>query len=40
MQVESKNKTEFERINFKKLLPAAYRAMLGLEIYVHQSGGH
>lgn len=30
--------TEFERINFKKLVPAAYRAMLALESYVHQSG--
>ena len=30
--------TDFERINFKKVLPAAYRAMLALEEYVHQSG--
>jgi AhpD family alkylhydroperoxidase len=29
---------EFERINFKKLVPGAYRAMLALETYVHQSG--
>jgi AhpD family alkylhydroperoxidase len=34
----STDKTEFERINFKKLVPAAYRAMLLLESYVHQSG--
>src|SRR6187551_1676526 len=32
------DKTEFGRINFKKLVPAAYRAMLALETYVHQSG--
>ncbi len=30
--------TDFERINFKKVLPAAYRAMLALEEYVHHSG--
>lgn len=30
--------TEFERLNFKKLVPAAYRAMLALESYVHGSG--
>ena len=29
---------QFKRINFKKLVPAAYRAMLALETYVHQSG--
>ncbi len=29
---------QFERINFKELVPAAYRAMLALETYVHQSG--
>ncbi len=34
----SSEKSEFERINFKKLVPAAYRAMLGLETYVHQCG--
>jgi len=32
------SKTEFERINFKQLVPGAYRAMLALERYVHQSG--
>jgi len=31
-------KADFERINFKRLVPSAYRAMLGLEEYVHQSG--
>jgi AhpD family alkylhydroperoxidase len=31
-------KPEFERIDFKKLVPAAYRAMFTLETYVHQSG--
>jgi AhpD family alkylhydroperoxidase len=30
--------TEFERIDFKKVVPAAYRAMLALETYVHQTG--
>src|SRR5574338_959470 len=29
---------EFERINFKKLVPGAYQAMLALESYVHESG--
>jgi AhpD family alkylhydroperoxidase len=29
---------EFERINFKRVAPSAYRAMLALESYVHQSG--
>jgi len=32
------HKPEFERIDFKKIVPAAYRAMLTLETYVHQSG--
>ena len=36
--MEAKQEGEFERINFKKLVPAAYRAMLALETYVHQSG--
>lgn len=31
-------KPQFERINFKELVPAAYRTMLALETYVHQSG--
>ncbi len=31
-------KTEFERLNFKRLVPAAYRAMLALESYVHENG--
>lgn len=31
-------KPQFERINFKELVPAAYRTMLVLETYVHQSG--
>lgn len=35
---ETPAEAEFERINFKKLVPAAYHAMLGLEAYVHQSG--
>jgi AhpD family alkylhydroperoxidase len=30
--------SEFERINFKQLVPSAYRAMLALETYVHHSG--
>lgn len=34
----SSKEAEFERINFKELVPAAYRAMLALETYVHQSG--
>ena len=33
-----RDSAEFERINFKKLVPGAYRAMLALETYVHQSG--
>ncbi len=36
--MDSTDKSEFERINFKKLVPAAYRAMLALETYVHHSG--
>ena len=31
---------EFERINFKKVVPAVYRAMLVLEAYVHHTGLH
>lgn len=31
-------RTDFERINLKKVAPAAYRAMLALEEYVHHSG--
>lgn len=34
----SEEKPEFERINFKELVPGAYRAMLALETYVHQTG--
>ena len=34
----SSETAEFERINFKKAVPAAYRAMLALETYVHHSG--
>lgn len=34
----TEEKPTFERINFKELVPAAYRAMLGLEAYVHQTG--
>ena len=29
---------QFERINFKQIVPAAYRAMLALESYVHHCG--
>jgi AhpD family alkylhydroperoxidase len=36
--MESKDKPEFERINFKQIDPAAYRAMLAIEQYVHQAG--
>ncbi len=36
--VNANHKPEFERINFKELVPDAYRAMLALESYVHQSG--
>jgi len=36
--VSNESKPEFERINFKKLVPAAYRAMFALETYVQQSG--
>ena len=32
------SKPEFERINFKQLVPGAYQAMLALESYVHQTG--
>jgi len=32
------NETKFARINFKKLVPDAYRAMLALESYVHETG--
>ena len=31
-------KPKFERIDFKELVPGAYRAMLALETYVHQTG--
>jgi AhpD family alkylhydroperoxidase len=34
----SSETAEFERINFKRVVPAAYRAMLALESYVHHSG--
>ncbi len=34
----SNNETDFERLNFKRLVPAAYRAMLALESYVHETG--
>ena len=33
---EGSDKSEFERINFKAVVPAAYRAMLALESYVHE----
>ncbi len=36
--MKSNDETEFERLNFKRLVPAAYRAMLALESYVHQTG--
>lgn len=36
--MKSHDEAEFERINFKRLVPAAYRAMLGLESYVHETG--
>ncbi len=36
--MKSAEETDFERINFKTLAPAAYRAMLGLESYVHETG--
>lgn len=36
--MKSDEETEFERLNFKRLLPAAYRAMLALESYVHETG--
>lgn len=31
------SKAEFERINFKQLVPGGYRAMLALESCVHKS---
>src|SRR6185437_8341912 len=34
----SQQKPGFERIDFKSAVPAAYRAMLALETYVHHSG--
>ncbi len=36
--MSTEEKPEFERINFRERVPAAYRAMLALESYVHQSG--
>jgi AhpD family alkylhydroperoxidase len=36
--MKSNDETEFERLNFKRLVPAAYRAMLALESYVHETG--
>ncbi len=36
--MKSHDETEFERLNFKRLVPAAYRAMLALESYVHETG--
>jgi len=36
--MKSNEETEFERLNFKRLVPAAYRAMLALESYVHETG--
>lgn len=36
--MKSNDETEFERFNFKRLVPAAYRAMLALESYVHGTG--
>ena len=36
--MKSNDKPEFERLNFKQLVPAAYRAMLALESYVHETG--
>lgn len=35
--MKSNDETEFERLNFKRLVPAAYRAMLALESYVHET---
>jgi AhpD family alkylhydroperoxidase len=35
-KLEKINKSEFERINFKAVVPAAYRAMLALESYIHE----
>ncbi|MGE5111322.1 MAG: carboxymuconolactone decarboxylase family protein [Acidobacteriaceae bacterium] len=34
----TEEKAAFERINFKELVPDAYRAMLALEEYVHSAG--
>ncbi len=34
----AKEEPEFQRINFKELVPGAYRTMLSLEWYVHQAG--
>ncbi len=34
----TEQKAAFERINFKELVPDAYRAMLALEKYVHSAG--
>ena len=36
--MKSNDETEFERLNFKRVVPAAYRAMLALESYVHPTG--
>ena len=36
--MKSSETSEFDRIDFKKLVPGAYRAMLALETHVHQSG--
>ena len=36
--MKSNDETDFERLNFKRLVPAAYRAMLALESYVHETG--
>jgi AhpD family alkylhydroperoxidase len=36
--LKSEEEGEFKRLNFKRLVPAAYRAMLVLESYVHDTG--
>lgn len=36
--MNSNDETEFERLNFKRVVPAGYRAMLVLESYVHETG--
>jgi hypothetical protein len=36
--MKSEEEGEFKRLNFKRLVPAAYRAMLALESYVHETG--